>query len=180
MYKLIALDLDGTLLNSEKTIDKETKKLLNIIKEEIEIEEDFEELLAHAQGMLTAKVSGDFVFIKGNLDVNIELECSRCLKKFEDVLNVNIDEKYFRWSKTHADSKEHQMCKSDFEEELDGNTEIDLRDLIYQSIIINVPTQALCDENCEGLEELKNYIKADENTQTIEISLKMNNKDNNN
>ena len=48
----------------------------------IEIDEDFDELNAHASGMLTAKMTGDFVFVKGNLDVNIELECSRCLKKY--------------------------------------------------------------------------------------------------
>ena len=47
------------------------------------------------------------------------------------------------------------MSKSDFEEELDGETKIDLRDLIYQSIIINIPSQILCDNNCEGLDELK-------------------------
>jgi len=144
----------------------------------INIDEDFEELDASATGMLTAKASGDFVFIKGDLEVNIELECSRCLKKFEDVLNVNIDEKYFKWSKTQATSKEHQMSKSDFEEELDGETKIDLRDLIYQSIIINIPSQILCDNNCEGLDELKKYLKADENTQRIEISLNVKNKDN--
>ena len=48
----------------------------------IDIDEDFDELNAHASGMLTAKLTGDFVFIRGNLDVNIELECSRCLKKY--------------------------------------------------------------------------------------------------
>ncbi|MCQ2957971.1 MAG: YceD family protein [Candidatus Gastranaerophilales bacterium] len=147
---------------------------------DIEIDEDFEELNAHATGMLNVKMTGNFVFIKGDLDVNIELECSRCLKKFEEVLNVNIDEKFFKGSYSPVKSKEHQMKAADFAEELNNSDEIDLRDLIYQSIIINVPAQALCDENCEGLEELKNYIKADENIQTIEISLKMNNKDNNN
>jgi len=157
--------LDITELEPNKPID-------------IEIDENFDDLSAHAIGMLNAKVSGDFVFIKGDLEVNIELECSRCLKKFEELLNVNIDEKYFKGSKNHAIAKEHQMKKSDFEEELDGETEIDLRDLIYQSIIINIPNQILCDNNCEGLEELKKYIKADENTQRIEISLNVKNKDN--
>ena len=144
----------------------------------IEIDEDFDELNAHASGMLTAKLTGDFVFIRGNLDVNIELECSRCLKKFEDVLNVNIDEKFLKGARTPVTSKEHQMKKSDFVEELDGIEEIDLNDLIYQNIIINIPSQTLCDENCTGLEELKKYIKADENVQTIEIPLKVKNNNN--
>ena len=137
----------------------------------IEIDEDFDELNAHASGMLTAKMTGDFVFVKGNLDVNIELECSRCLKKYEDVLNVNIDEKFFKGSFAPVKSKEHQMKSSDFAEELNESDEIDLSDLIYQSIILFVPTRPLCDENCEGVEELKKYIKTDENTQRIEIPL---------
>jgi len=144
----------------------------------IEIDEDFAELNAHASGMLTAKLTGDFVFIKGNLDVNIELECSRCLKKFEDVLNVNIDEKFFKGSFTPVKSKEHQMKSSDFVEELNESDEIDLSDLIYQSIILFVPSQPLCDENCEGVEGMKKYIKTDENTQRIEIPLKLKNNDN--
>ncbi len=158
--------------------------LLNITELEpnkttqIEIDEDFDELNAHAKGMLNVKSSGDFIFIKGKLDVNIELECSRCLKKFEDVLNVNIDEKYFKGSFAPVTSKEHHMKGSDFVEELNGDDEIDLSDLIYQSIILNVPSQILCDENCNGSEELKKYIKADENMQTIEIPLIVKNKDN--
>ena len=145
---------------------------------EIEIDEDFDELSAHAQGMLKVKSSQDFITIKGNLDVNIELECSRCLKIFEEIINVNIDEKYFKGAKTPITSKEHQMKSVDFAEELDGCEEIDLSDLIYQSIIVSVPSQVLCNENCEGIEELKKYIKADENTQRIEIPLNVKNKDN--
>ena len=141
----------------------------------IDVDEDFDELGAHAKGMLEAKLSGDFVFIKGNIEVNIELECSRCLKKFKDVLNVNIDEKFFKGAQTPITSKEHQMKDADFAEELDDCEEIDLSDLIYQSIIINVPSQILCDENCEGTQELKKYIKADENTQRIEIPLRTKN-----
>lgn len=145
---------------------------------EIAIDEDFAELYAHANGMLKVKSSGDFIIIKGDLSVKIELECSRCLKIFEELINVNIDEKYFKGAKTLVTSKEHQMKSSDFAEELDGCEEIDLSDLIYQSIIVNVPSQVLCDENCEGLDELQKYIKADENTQRIEIPLVVKNKDN--
>jgi len=144
----------------------------------VEIEEDFDEIFAHATGMLDIKSSGDFVFIRGNLDVEVELECSRCLKTYKDNINVNIDEKFLKGAKTPVTSKEHQMKKSDFVEELDGITEIDLNDLIYQNIIINIPSQTLCDENCEGLEEMKKYIKADENVQTIEIPLRVNKEDN--
>ena len=144
----------------------------------IEIDEDFDELNAHASGMLTAKLTGDFVFIRGNLDVDIELECSRCLKKYKDVLNVNIDEKYFKGSQTPITAKEHQLKAKDFAQELAGSEEIDLSDLIYQSIIINIPSQTLCDENCKGVEQLEKYIKADENLQRIEIPLIVKNKDN--
>ena len=144
----------------------------------IDINEDFDELDAHAEGMLNVKSCGDFILISGNLEVKIQLECSRCLKNYVDVINVNIDEKFIKGAKTPVTSKEHRMRKSDFVEELDGITEIDLNDLIYQNIIISIPSQTLCDENCEGLSELKKYIKADENVQTIEIPLKVDNNNN--
>ena len=147
-------------------------------KTKIEIDESFDELYAHAKGMLEVKSGGDFVFVTGKLDVDIELECSRCLKKFKDVLIVNIDEKFFKGTFTPIKSKEHQMKGSDFVEELNGEDEIDLSDLIYQSIILSVPSQVLCNENCNGSEELQKYIKADENIQRVEIPLKVKNNDN--
>ena len=145
---------------------------------DVEIDEDFTELKAHAKGMLNVKSSGDFVFVRGNLGVDIELECSRCLKKYQDVLNIDIDEKYFKGAQTPITSKEHQLKAKDFAQELAGNEEIDLSDLIYQSIIINIPSQTLCDENCKGVKELEKYIKADENLQRIEIPLIVRNKEN--
>ena len=33
MYKLIALDMDGTLLKGDNTISQETKKAINLAKE---------------------------------------------------------------------------------------------------------------------------------------------------
>ena len=145
---------------------------------DVKIDEDFAELNAHAKGMLNLKSSGDFVFVRGNLEVNIELECSRCLEKYQDKLNIDIDEKYFKGAETPVTSKEHQLKAKDFAQELDGSEEIDLSDLIYQSIIINIPSQTLCNENCKGVKELEKYIKADENLQRIEIPLIVKNKEN--
>ncbi len=145
---------------------------------EIEIDEDFEELCAHADGILTVKMTGNFVFVRGNIEATLESECARCLKKFEETININIDEKFFNGALTPVTSKEHQLKGDDFAEELGENEEIDLSDLIYQSIIINVPSQSLCDENCKGVENLDKYIKADENLQRIEIPLKLKNNDN--
>ena len=42
------------------------------------------------------------------------------MKKYEDILSINIDEKFLKGAKTPVTSKEHQMKKSDFVEELDG------------------------------------------------------------
>ena len=128
---------------------------------DIKIDEDFAELNAHAKGMLNLKSGGDFVFVRGNLEVNID-----------------IDEKYFKGAETPVTSKEHQLKAKDFAQELDGCEEIDLSDLIYQSIIINIPSQTLCNENCKGIKELEKYIKADENLQRIEIPLIVKNKEN--
>lgn len=40
-------------------------------------------------------------------------------------------------------------------EELKGSKEIDMTDLIYQSIILNIPTQKLCKKECQGTEEFQ-------------------------
>ncbi len=97
---------------------------------EVEIDEDFCDIPAHANGVLTIKMSGDFIFVKGNIVATLESECARCLEKFEEIININIDEKFFNGALTPVTSKEHQLKAEDFAESLGEDEEIDLSDLI--------------------------------------------------
>jgi uncharacterized metal-binding protein YceD (DUF177 family) len=53
------------------------------------------------------------------------------------------------------ETKEFEITRGNFVEELKGRKEIDMTDLIYQDIILNVPGKKLCDIKCPGSNELQ-------------------------
>ncbi|MDD3593893.1 MAG: DUF177 domain-containing protein [Candidatus Gastranaerophilales bacterium] len=144
--------------------------------QEFSIDEDFEDLKAHAQGEVEASMNGDIIEITGEIEAELECECDRCLKTYTENFIINIDEKFYKESFIPENTKEYEIKHSNFAEELYGREEIDLRDLIYQSIILNVPNKKLCDINCIGTDEVQRCLKDDENTVRIEIPLKKNDK----
>ena len=80
----------------------------------------------------------------------MERECSRCLVKFKypvnGVFSISIQDKD-ALKKTVGDegSVDYFYSKSD--------ALIDIRDSLYEDVIVNLPIKALCDENCPGLEQ---------------------------
>ncbi|MFA6989971.1 MAG: YceD family protein [Candidatus Gastranaerophilaceae bacterium] len=110
-------------------------------------------------------VIGDFeiiskglvIEIKGKVHACVTLECDRCLKEFLHHVDLDIDEKFVKGKIIDDNVKELELKGENFVEELGDAQEIDLTDLIYQNIILSLPTKKLCNENCEGSEELKKY-----------------------
>jgi len=108
---------------------------------------------------LTVTSKGDTIFINGTVETTLQLECDRCLKVFDYNLKLDIDETFLKGHLIGENTREFEIKNGNFIEDLGGSIEIDLNDLIYQSIIINVPNKKLCDINCEGLEESAQYVK---------------------
>jgi len=81
------------------------------------------------------------------------------LKEFLHHVAIDIDEKFVKGKIIEDNIKEYEIKNENFFEELGEVTEIDLTDLIYQNIILNIPIQKLCDLNCKGSEEASNYVK---------------------
>ena len=53
--------------------------------------------------------------------------------------------------------------------DLNGAGEIDLTDLMYQSLILSVPNKLVCDINCMGDEEINKYIKTEIQDPRLEV-----------
>ena len=109
----------------------------------------------HAQ--LCAKSLGDFVQITGNVYAKVLLECDICLDKFEHELNFEIDELFSKSSLLgeYEDSgQEFEIKDGQFVTDLNGEKEIDICDLLYQSVILNYPNKKVCGINCKGKEYL--------------------------
>lgn len=105
----------------------------------------------HAE--LCAKSLGDFIEITGNVKGTITLECDLCLEKFQYNMDFDIDELYSKGSllgEYEESGQEFEIKDGQFVTDLNGAKEIDIYDLLYQSVILNLPNKKVCGINCKG------------------------------
>jgi len=101
---------------------------------------------------LDIKSLGDFIEVKGDVSGVVTLECDRCLNKFDYDLEFEVDETYAKHSLYDEYSQEVELQSGQFITDLNGEKEIDIYDLLYQSVILNLPNKKVCGINCnEGL-----------------------------
>ncbi len=101
---------------------------------------------------LVLKSLGGFIEVKGHASGIITLECDRCLNKFDYKLEFDIDETYAKYSLFDEYAQEVELQSGQFITDLNGAKEIDVYDLLYQSVILQLPNKKVCGINCnEGL-----------------------------
>ena len=136
--------------------------------DEIELDVPYYRLLGWLQMSVAARSEGERIVVSGNLAGSAEVDCTRCLKP--TVQRVAID---FTDVFTAPDSEEPAEHEVPIEE-LDGDQladgRIDLKTVAREQILLNVPEQALCSEDCKGLCPI---CGADRNTEacTCEIDI---------
>jgi len=105
-------------------------------------------LTAPLDAELEVKSLGDFVEITGNVKGIVKLVCDFCLKEFEYKLDFDIDETYAKNALSDSYGEEIELKGGQFVTDLFGSDEIDICDLLYQSVILNIPNQKVCGINC--------------------------------
>ena len=98
----------------------------------VDIDEEFVKPFGGIRYRLTVQVFGSELLVRGHLEQDFDLVCSRCGKDFDDTIKVD-----------------------DFTQsyEINANlTEIDLTEDVRESIILALPTYPVCSETCPGVE----------------------------
>lgn len=104
---------------------------------------------------LTIASLGEFIEIKGHVSGTVKLECDLCLKEFDYNLDFDIDELFAKNSLMDEYSQETELKDGQFVTDLEGADDIDIYDLLYQSVILNLPNKKVCGINCNGDKFLK-------------------------
>lgn len=102
---------------------------------------------------LVFKSLGEFIEVTGNVKGIVKLECDLCLEKFEYELDFEIDELYAKQALLEdfeESGQEFEIKDGQFVTDLNGEDEIDIYDLLYQSVILNFPNKKVCGINCKG------------------------------
>lgn len=111
--------------------------------------------IGSVEANLVLKSLGEFVEVSGNVKGILNLECDVCLNNFEYKFDFDIDEMFAKTALSEDYAQETEIKDNDFITDLNGAEEIDIYDLLYQSVILNLPNKKVCGINCNGKEFLK-------------------------
>lgn len=98
---------------------------------------------------LTLEILGDFIKVTGNVKLIAKLECDICLNEYEENMDFDIEEMFAKSSLLEEYGQELELKDGQFITDLNGENEIDITDLLYQSVIINFPDKKVCGINCK-------------------------------
>ena len=97
------------------------------------IDEEFVKPFGGVRYRLTAQPLGTELLVRGHLEQDFDLVCSRCGKDFDTTVKVD------------------DFCTSvEIDEKMQ---EVDLTDEARECIILALPTYPVCDEACSGIEQ---------------------------
>jgi len=99
----------------------------------IDLDEEFVHPFGGVRYRLNAQVFGTELLVRGRLEQDFDLVCSRCGKDFDTTIKVDD----FTTSVEIAEDAQ----------------EVDLTAEVRESIILALPTYPICDEACPGIEQ---------------------------
>ena len=126
-------------------IENEKDKTLHF-----DFNDEIPELKAEVNASLDLTSLGDLIEVKGNVKGSIKLTCDLCLDEYEYKLDFPIDEIFAKNSLFEEYSQETEIKEGQFITDLNGAKEIDIYDLLYQSVILQLPNKKVCGINCKG------------------------------
>jgi len=120
-------------------------------EDQLELDDDTAQLAGAVSGKVRLHRTNQGVFVDGTADVPVELECTRCLKKFTTVIPVPIRELFYPTIDVETGVPVPSPVDDDLSYPIDHNHVLDLREAIRQNLLLALPMKALCRENCAGL-----------------------------
>lgn len=88
--------------------------------------------------------------VKGSISAEVALECTRCLQTIEQNLEIPI-EAAFVTQDNYTSAKEAELNAEDLDISVFEGDKIDMTELVREQILLNLPEQVFCKEDCKGL-----------------------------
>jgi uncharacterized protein len=99
--------------------------------------------------------AGSEIIINGNLDTEVEMQCSRCLKDIRQRMDIPVSVVYHAIEDMDEAGDGHPARHALHNDEMDmgfyREGVIDLHDLLREQLILNNQMKPLCDNECKGL-----------------------------
>lgn len=87
---------------------------------------------------------GGTIVLRCDAAARLKLTCDRCGDEYDSVLRFSVNEDF---------KKADEFSKADENPDISSltGTTIDLGEIIYTNLYLNLPSKQLCDEDCKGL-----------------------------
>ncbi len=128
----------------QKTFD------LTIEPDEINLEEEAVKLLRPARAAGEIKKSIGQADVSGRIAADVAVECTRCLREVERHLEFDFAAAFVA-PENFTEAKEAELNADDLDVSIIEDNKIDLRELAREQILLNLPEQVFCSEECRGL-----------------------------
>ena len=90
------------------------------------------------------------VEVSGSIKGRLSVDCTRCLKPIETPLDTAFDVSFISEENAPAD-KELQLQQADLSADVLAGDALDLNELAREQILLSLPEQTFCREDCRGL-----------------------------
>jgi uncharacterized protein len=132
--KILITDIpdEGLYLDIEEKFGDEEVPLVSPVKARLELTKAYSEII-----------------VAGNVSAELELECSRCLKKYRRIMNEPVNVVYHPLAEIGTDK--HELKDDEMDMGFYQGEELDLQELIREQVMLNIQMKPLCDENCKGI-----------------------------
>lgn len=137
------LDLNDVLQHPGRTITVE-------ISTELETEEELD-LVAPLEGYLEAVSTGNLLLVTGQFSTRAVVECSRCGNPVEVDITFDLDEQFpVEGTPSIMNPQDQAKIKDDEPYPLFDENHLMVEALLRQDLLIAMPLQAFCSEDCKG------------------------------
>jgi len=102
----------------------------------------------NAQGVVVQRTTQ--TEISGVISAEMEFDCVRCLRPVESRRKIEFEVSYVA-PEHFATDKEKEVTPDDLVTDVLPGNSIDLTEVVREQIVLDLPIQAFCSEDCKGL-----------------------------
>ncbi|HKP69920.1 MAG TPA: DUF177 domain-containing protein [Pyrinomonadaceae bacterium] len=86
----------------------------------------------------------------GRITADAEIDCTRCLKAVPQNLSIDFSVSFVTPEHFAAD-KEREIASEDLDTDVLDADKLDLKDVVREQVLLNLPEQLFCRPDCKGL-----------------------------
>lgn len=117
---------------------------------ELDLEDESIRLVKPMTGHLRMRRTNQGILVDGPVEATVELTCGRCLEPFTLSIPLSLEEQFYPTIDVVTG-----IALPEIENELvfpiDQNHQLDLSEAIRQNLLLALPMQPICKEDCAGL-----------------------------